>query len=132
MYKAILCFMLMLPIASDAIEAPSVEAAAALDIATTAIGLQNGARELNPIGFAGTTAVKLLIIPYINSIEDEEKRKDSQNFLSSMLTGASVNNVLAIFGVSPVISLTSGYMMYKHLRKGKENVPIQSESAKGS
>ena len=132
MYKAILCFMLMLPIASDAIKAPSVEAAAALDIATTAIGLQNGARELNPLGFAGTTAVKLLIIPYINSIEDEEKRKDSQNFLSSMLTGASVNNVLAIFGVSPVISLTSGYMMYKHLRKGKENVPIQSESAKGS
>lgn len=132
MYKAILCFMLMLPIASDAIEAPSVEAAAALDIATTAIGLQNGARELNPIGFAGTTAVKLLIIPYINSIEDKDERKDAQNFLSSMLTGASVNNVLAIFGVSPVISLTSGYMMYKHLRKGKENVPIQSESAKGS
>ncbi len=132
MTKVILCFALMLPIAADAMEAPSVEVAAALDIATTAIGLSNGARELNPLGFAGTTAVKLLIIPYINSIEDEEKRKDSQNFLSSMLTGASANNILAIFGVSPVISLTSGYMMYKHLRKGKENVPIQSESAKGS
>jgi hypothetical protein len=122
----------MLPIASDAIEAPSLETAAALDIVTTAIGLSNGARELNPLGFGGTTAVKLILIPYVNSIEDEAQRKETQNFLSSILTGASVNNVLAIFGVSPVISLTSGYMMYKHLRKGKENVPIQSESAKGS
>jgi hypothetical protein len=116
MTKVLLCFALALPIAADATEAPSVEVAAAIDVVTTSIGLSNGARELNPLGFVGTTAVKLILIPYINSIEDEAERKDTQNFMSSMLVGASANNVLAILGAPAVISLTSGYIIYKTLR----------------
>ena len=109
--------MLVLPVISDAAEAPSVEAAAALDIVTTAIGLSNGARELNPLGFVGSTAVKLILIPHINSMEDETQRKDTQNFMSSVFVGASVNNILTIFHVAPVISLASGYIIYKTLRQ---------------
>lgn len=112
-----LCLMLLVPLPSYSMEAPSIETASILDTATTAIAINNGARELNPLGFPVATAIKFLIlIPYVNNIEDEAQRKNTSNFFSSVFTGAAVNNVAVMLGASPIVSLGAGILTYIELR----------------
>jgi hypothetical protein len=94
-----------------------MEKAAALDVVTTIIALSEGHRELNPLGLVGSTIVKIIVMPKINSIEDETKRKDAQNFASSIWTGAAVNNIAVILGMPPIISISVGIMTYLELRQ---------------
>jgi hypothetical protein len=115
--RYLLCLVFLLPLTSPAIETPTMEKAAALDVVTTIIALSEGHRELNPLGLVGSTIVKIIVMPKINSIEDETKRKDAQNFASSIWTGAAVNNIAVILGMPPIISISVGIMTYLELRQ---------------
>jgi hypothetical protein len=106
-----------MPLSSQALKAPTIEEAAILDVATTVVALSEGHRELNPLGLVGATIVKLIVIPHINSIEDETKRKDAQNIASSLWTAAAVNNIGVILGLDPVICVSIGIITYLELRK---------------
>jgi len=114
--KYLLCLIFLLPFSSQALKEPTMEEAATLDVATTIIALSEGHRELNPLGLAGSTIVKFIVIPRINSIEDETERKDTQNFVSSIWTGAAANNMAVILGMPPIISITAGIITYLQLR----------------
>lgn len=110
--------MMFLHIECYSMEAPSIETASILDTVTTAIALENGARELNPLGFPLATAIKFFVlIPYANNIENQEEKKNVQNFLSSMYTGAAVNNVMVVLGAGPILSLGAAFFTYKQLRQ---------------
>jgi hypothetical protein len=109
--------VLLIPISSHALKAPTIEEAAVIDVVTTVVALSEGHRELNPLGLAGSTIVKLAVIPYINSIEDETKRKDVQNLVSSLWTAAAVNNMGVILGLEPIICVSIGIVTYLQLRK---------------
>lgn len=115
--RCLLCLVLLLPLSSRATEAPTIEEAATLDVATTLVGLSRGARETNPLGLIGGTAVKLLTIPYVNSLENEANRKNAQNFASSLWTAASVNNIGVILGMPPIITISAAIITYIELRK---------------
>lgn len=107
-----------LPITSHSMEALSIETASILDTVTTAVALEHGARELNPLGFPAATAIKFFVlIPYVNNIENQEERKNTENFFSSVYTAAAVNNVMVMLGVGSIISLGAAILTYKQLRK---------------
>jgi hypothetical protein len=66
------------------------------DVATTYIVLSSGGRELNPLGFWGTTAAKLYYLYGIRPGYTDQQREYTDRYFSSALTGASVNNVVQI------------------------------------
>jgi hypothetical protein len=78
------------------ISRPSVETAAVADVATTYISLSSGGQELNPLGFWGTTAAKLYYLYGLRPDYTEQERLDMDRYVSSALTGATVNNVVQI------------------------------------
>ena len=78
------------------ISRPRVETAAVADVATTYIGLSSGGRELNPLGFWGTTAAKLYYLYGLRPGYTEQERDRMDRYFSSTLTGAAVNNVVQI------------------------------------
>ena len=114
--RSLLCLVLLMPLSSQALKAPTMEEAATLDVVTTIVALSEGHRELNPLGLAGSTIVKFIVIPRINSIEDETERKDTQNFVSSIWTGAAINNMAVILGLDPIICVSIGIITYLQLR----------------
>ena len=106
-----------MPLSSQALKAPTLEEAAILDVATTVVALSEGHRELNPLGLGGATIIKLIVIPHINSIQDETQRKDAQNIASSLWTAAAVNNMGVLFHLDPIICVSIGIITYLELRK---------------
>ena len=90
---------------------PTVEEAAVLDVATTAVGLASGAQELNPFGPVGGSLLKLV---YISGLVKRTPQGD--RFVSSLWTGAAVNNVAITFMLPPLLSIvtgiTVGYYVY--------------------
>jgi hypothetical protein len=115
--KLLLCLLLWAPINSIAIEAPTIEEAALLDIITTAIAENHGGVEMNPLGVTGTLIVKYVMINAVNNIDDKDRRKDLQNFGSAFWTGAAANNLAVAFGAPPIISLSVMVAVYLHLRQ---------------
>jgi hypothetical protein len=71
--------------------APTVEQAAGADIATTAYGLAHGATEMNPLGFAGTTVLKGLVL-----LNKEQFTDEQLHLATSVWSGAAVNNLVQI------------------------------------
>jgi hypothetical protein len=92
---------------------PTVEQAALLDVATTAVGLAHGAAELNPLGPVAASLVKLV---YIGGLV--ERTADSDRFITALWTGAAANNTVFILTAIPVAAIiagfTVGYYVYTH------------------
>lgn len=78
-------------------QAQTAEQAAAADVATTGIGLALGAAEANPLGLL-TIPGKLIALEYANSLPTGE-REYALSAISSMWTGAAVNNLCVIAAV---------------------------------
>ena len=90
---------------------PAVYWAAGADTATTGIALANGARELNPLGFWGATAMKVLYLSRRNSL-DADTRAGYDRIATSVWTGAAANNLLQILSPVPLLySVTVGFMV---------------------
>jgi hypothetical protein len=90
---------------------PTVEEAAVMDVATTAVGLASGAQELNPLGPVVGSLLKLV---YITGIVKRTPQGD--RFVSSLWTGAAANNIAVTFMLNPLLSIatgiTVGYYVY--------------------
>lgn len=95
------------------------------DVVTTELVLQNGGTEMNPFGVYGTLAAKIVLYYYANSVKNEctiqslNDSKEIYHSLSSLLAGASTNNLLVFLGVSNPVSLLSGigYFFYRYNQK---------------
>ena len=92
-------------------DVPAVYWAAGADVATTSIALDNGARELNPLGFVGATAMKLVYLSRRNSL-DADTRTRYDRIATSVWTGAAANNFVQILSPVPLLfSVTVGFMV---------------------
>jgi hypothetical protein len=90
---------------------PAVYWAAAADTATTGIALDNGAHELNPLGFVGATVMKLVYLSRRNSL-DADTRVSYDRMATSVWTGAAANNLLQIIAPVPILySIAVGFMV---------------------
>ena len=88
---------------------PSVQAAAVMDVTTTALVLDQGGVELNPLGFAGTTIAKLYYLYYIRPTLNDSEAQHMDRTLSSAFTGAATNNLIQlIWAPTLVVSLSLG------------------------
>jgi hypothetical protein len=93
------------------LDAPAVYWAAGADTATTSIALHNGARELNPLGFWGATAMKLVYLSRRNSL-DADTRTRYDRIATSVWTGAAANNFVQIIAPMPVVyTILVGFMV---------------------
>jgi hypothetical protein len=88
---------------------PTPLEAATADVLTTAVALSRGATELNPLGFAGSTVAKGVLL-ITNEYLNEADKKILENAASSLWGGAAVNNLLVIFGVATMIALPVGVL----------------------
>jgi hypothetical protein len=93
------------------------ETAAVADVATTYYGLQHGARELNPLGFVGTTLVKLYYFSVLRPGYDPETRLEADRWIGAGLTMAAVNNILQLAWAPTIFTSLSvgmffGYEVY--------------------
>jgi hypothetical protein len=93
------------------LDVPAVYLAAGADTATTAIALHRGARELNPLGFVGVTAMKVIYLSRRNSL-DADTRTRYDRIATSVWTGAAANNLLQILSPMPLLySVTVGFVV---------------------
>jgi hypothetical protein len=81
-----------------------VETAAVADVATTQYGLAHGARELNPLGFAGTSLAKLYYFSVLRPGYDPETQLRMDRYLGGTLTMAAVNNLVQIIWAPNILA----------------------------
>jgi hypothetical protein len=74
---------------------PTMTEAALLDVVSTVAALGQGAQELNPLGLAGTTAIKGIMIAKQDSITP-----DQQATAAALWTGAGANNIMLTLGAA--------------------------------
>jgi hypothetical protein len=112
-------------IACGTISVPTAKEAAVLDTVTTAAVLvTETGHETNPVGFAGATLVKVLILNNLHRFEPE-----TQDYIkrvtATLWTAAAVNNlgVLMCIPLSASLPLTlaAGYVVYK-------NTPVRKKT----
>jgi hypothetical protein len=90
---------------------PRVYQATIADTITTGIALEQGGRELNPLGFLGATAGKLVYL-YIRSDLTEEERSRYDRLTTSLWTAAAANNVVVILAPGSGVFLGLGVGAY--------------------
>jgi hypothetical protein len=90
---------------------PRVYQATIADTVTTGIALEQGGRELNPLGFLGATAGKLVYL-YIRSDLTEEERSRYDRLTTSLWTAAAANNAVVILAPGSGMFLSLGVGAY--------------------
>ena len=86
-----------------------VYAAAGLDTVTTAVALNKGAHELNPLGYLGATVAKIIYLSRRDSL-DPATRLQYDRTATSVWTGAGANNILQIITPVPILySIALGF-----------------------
>lgn len=104
---------------------PAVYWAAAADTATTIIALDNGAHELNPLGFVGVTVMKLVYLSRRNSL-DADTRVSYDRVATSVWTGAAANNLVQIITPVPILySIAVGFWVGYSIYTQSEVVVVE-------
>lgn len=117
MIKYLITLLLLLPnIANSTCVKPTAMQGAIADTVTTLVGIEFfGLAETNPVGFIGSTAMKIISLTYMADASPE-KQKMFDNTAGAVWSGATVNNLMAILGatipVSIVIGIVSGMIFY--------------------
>jgi hypothetical protein len=98
------------------INVPTAKEAAILDTATTAAVLGSGTGyETNPLGFAGATLAKVLILNNLDRFKPET-REYIERVTATLWTAAAVNNLAVLMCVplsaSLPFTLAAGYAVY--------------------
>jgi hypothetical protein len=106
---------------------PTAKEAAILDTATTAAVLGSGAGyELNPLGFAGATVLKVLFLKNLDKF-DSETQENTKRAVATMWTAAAVNNLAVLMcvplAVSLSLTLAAGYAVYVNTPVSKKTQP---------
>jgi len=90
--------------------------AAAADTASTAAGLASGLVELNPLGLAGSVAMKVATIAYIHQLPEED-RAHPYGIVSSFWGGAAASNLCWLSGAGPlcfVLGIATGSYLWNN------------------
>jgi len=106
-YFFLLLILILPTIANAMCIKPTATQGAIADISTTIIALNHtGIIESNPLGLAGSTLLKIFAL---NSMENStpEVREQINNTAGAVWSGAAINNIMALFGAAPVISITT-------------------------
>jgi hypothetical protein len=95
---------------------PTAKEAAILDTFTTVAALESGTGvELNPLGFAGATLAKVLILNNLDRFEPESQDR-IKRVTATIWTAAAVNNLAVLMCVplsaSLPFTLAAGYAVY--------------------
>ena len=90
---------------------PRVYQAAIADTATTALALNNGARELNPLGFLGASIGKLVYL-YIREDLTLEEQLRYDRIATSLWAGAAANNAVVLLAPGSAVFLGLGVGAY--------------------
>jgi len=77
--------------------------AAIADTATTMYGLEHGLHELNPLGVAGTTLMKVWYFTEHRPSLGQHEQVAKDRMVGAALTGAAVNNIIQIIWGGPVV-----------------------------
>ena len=122
-----LIILSMLTTSCSTITVPTAKEAAILDTLTTVAVLESEiGYELNPLGFAGATVGKILIVSNMHKFEPQ-----TQDFInrtvSTLWTAAAVNNLGVLMcvplSISLPLTLAAGYIVYK-------NTPVRNKLTK--
>ena len=125
---ALLVILSMITAGCSTITVPNAKEAAILDTLTTVAVLESGTGyELNPVGFVGATAAKILIVSNMHRFQPE-----TQDFINkttaTLWTAAAVNNLGVLMcvplSISLPLTLAAGYIVYK-------NTPARNKTKKG-
>jgi len=117
--KIITTILIILSLASagcSTISVPTAKEAAILDTVTTAAVLGTGTGyELNPVGFAGATVLKVVLLNNLHRFEPEIQ--DRVNRASATVwTAAAVNNLAVLMcvplSIALPLTLAAGYAVY--------------------
>ena len=119
--NSIACSTLTVP----TIPVPTAKEAAVLDTVTTAAALGTGTGvEANPVGFAGVTLAKVLILNNLHRLEPENQDY-IKRALATIWTAAAVNNIGVLLCVplaaSLPLTLAAGYAVYA-------NTPVRKKT----
>jgi hypothetical protein len=114
--KTILLLILsLILVGCTTVNRPSPEAAALVDIGTTAVALSRGATELNPLGLVGSSLLKGVYLYNQDKIPPQD-REFADKLSSSLWIGAAANNIAVMLGiVSPfhfAIGIVVGIIIY--------------------
>ena len=90
---------------------PRIYQAAIADTVSTSIALNQGARELNPLGFAGASIGKLVYL-YIRSDLTQEEQSRYDRLATSLWTGAAASNTLQLLVPGSGLLLGLGVGIY--------------------
>ena len=82
---------------------PTMTEAAFLDTVSTVAALSQGAQELNPLGLAGTTAIKGIMLAKQDSITP-----DQQATVAALWTGVGANNIMLTLGAAVYPAVLAG------------------------
>ena len=85
---------------------PTLIESALMDTASTVVALSQGAAEANPLGLAGATIVKAIIIDNEDNLSPSQKAN-----ASAIWTGASANNLMAAMGVTLFPAVLTGIIV---------------------
>jgi hypothetical protein len=112
-------------IACGTISVPTAKEAAVLDTVTTAAVLvTETGHETNPVGFAGATLAKVLILNNLHRFEPESQDR-IKRVTATIWTAAAVNNLAVLMciplSVSLPLTLAAGYVVYK-------NTPVRKKT----
>jgi hypothetical protein len=119
----VVAFTLLLAGCTTIEKVPAVYIAAGADTVTTSIALEHySGRELNPLGFAGATAGKLVYLVYIRENITAEEQVRFDRVATGIWTMAAVNNIVQItvpaVGLwSLVMGVLAGLNVYHHTQQ---------------
>ena len=92
-----------------------VKQAALADNVSTAIALDQGLPEVNPLGFPATVVIKILVIEWAKT-QPETDRRFVETAATALWTGAAVNNFVLIIGggslLSPVVGVATAAVLW--------------------
>ena len=98
----------------------SVKEAMLFDIASTKLGMTRGMIELNPLGLAGSTAVKGVLLYHVEK-ENSSIDKDDKRFIANLYTAASLNNLtVAVLNPPLVLSFILVATYYQMLENASD------------
>lgn len=87
---------------------PNIREAALLDTASTAVAIDHGFVEANPVGFPATIAIKALLIYGMRPHFTEDERRMVDRAASTFWTGASANNIALVLGAATPVAISAG------------------------
>ena len=96
-----------------------IKEAALIDTATTAVAIEMGYQELNPLGPGAAAALKVAVIAWTETLPEAEKSK-IHSVAAALWLGASANNLALIVGFPAAIAHPLGLFTTFYLLNPKK------------